>query len=244
MARTVKEKEYAVRRNEILDVTQRLVYTRGYEQTAIQDILDELQISKGAFYHYFDSKQALLEALIERMRQEVEPLILPIAQDPHLPTLEKLQCFFDVAGRWKTAHKTYILALLRVWYADDNAIVRQKVQADLIKWATPWLTAIICQGIQEGVLTTPFPDQAGAIVLSLLQSLGDAFGELLLASEPQRDGLQRATTITAAYNDALERVLGAPAGALNLIDSETLQEWFVPSSDNAVVEVSATSNVI
>jgi len=63
MARVIKEQEHAERRNEILDVAQKLVYTRGYEQMSIQDILDALGISKGAFYHYFDSKQALLEAL-------------------------------------------------------------------------------------------------------------------------------------------------------------------------------------
>ena len=65
MARIVKEEEYVEKRNEILAVAQRLVYTKGYEQMTIQDMLDELQISKGAFYHYFGSKQALLEALIE-----------------------------------------------------------------------------------------------------------------------------------------------------------------------------------
>ncbi len=63
MARIVKA--HAARRNEILDVAQRLIYTKGYEQMTIQDILSDLQISKGAFYHYFDSKQALLEAIIE-----------------------------------------------------------------------------------------------------------------------------------------------------------------------------------
>ena len=60
-------KEHAVRRNEILDLAQQLVYTKGYEQMTIQDILDGLQISKGAFYHYFDSKHAVLEAVVERM---------------------------------------------------------------------------------------------------------------------------------------------------------------------------------
>lgn len=47
MARIVKEKAYAVKRNEILEAAQRLVYTKGYEQMTIQDILDSLQISKG-----------------------------------------------------------------------------------------------------------------------------------------------------------------------------------------------------
>jgi AcrR family transcriptional regulator len=61
MARIIKEHERSVKRNEIIDAAQRFIYTKGYEQMTIQDILDELQISKGAFYHYFDSKGALLE---------------------------------------------------------------------------------------------------------------------------------------------------------------------------------------
>src|SRR2546429_5465696 len=114
MARIVKEQAYALRRNAILDVAQRLVETRGYEQMTIQDMLDELQISKGAFYHYFDSKQALLEALIERMLEEVEQLLIPIVQDSHMPAIEKLQRFFPMLARWKTARKTFFLALFRV----------------------------------------------------------------------------------------------------------------------------------
>src|SRR5215475_13913053 len=114
MARSVNEKEYALKRNQILDETQRLIYTKGYEQMAIQDILGELQISKGAFYHYFDSKPALLEALIERMQDEAEQLLLPIVQDPHLGALEKLQRYFDAGVRWKTARKALLVELLRV----------------------------------------------------------------------------------------------------------------------------------
>jgi AcrR family transcriptional regulator len=243
MARTVNEKAYAVKRNEILDVTQRLIYTKGYHQMAIQDILDELQISKGAFYHYFDSKPALLEALIERIGQEALQLLNPIVQDPHLPALEKLQRFFDTAVRWKTARKTFMLELLRVWYADHNAIVRQKMLATWSKHALPLLTEIFHQGIREGVLNIPFPDQVGAVLLSFIQGLGDAFAELLLAREPQGDELQRAERLIAAYNDALERVLGAPAGSLHLMDAESLKEWFVEPSDELAAEVSVTSSM-
>ena len=41
MARIVKEAEYAGKRNEILDAAQRLIYTKGYEQMTVQDILDD-----------------------------------------------------------------------------------------------------------------------------------------------------------------------------------------------------------
>jgi len=227
MARSVNEKEYALKRNQILDVTQRLIYTKGYEQMAIQDILGELQISKGAFYHYFDSKPALLEALIERSGQEALQLLTPIVEDQHLPALEKLQRFFDTANRWKAARKTLMIELLHVWYADHNAIVRQKMLAMWSKHTLPLLSHIFNQGIREGVMNIRFPDQIGIVLLSLVQGIGDAFAELLLIREPQGDEPQRAERLIAAYNDALERVLGVPAGSLHLMDAESLKEWFV-----------------
>jgi TetR/AcrR family transcriptional repressor of nem operon len=239
MARIVKEEEYAARRNEILDVVQRLVYTKGYEQMTIQDILDDLHISKGAFYHYFDSKGSALEALIERMVVvEVIPLLMPIVQDPHLPALEKLNRYFDTAVRWKTAKKTFMLELLRVWLADENAIVRQKLFNMSVKHVTPLLTEIIRQGIQEGVFTTSYPDQICHVINYILQGLSDTVIELLLSSETNRDAAHIESGVTAyiaALTDALERVLGAPRGSLNLIDPETLKEWFISPNDTMSV---------
>jgi AcrR family transcriptional regulator len=227
MARKFHEEKYTVKRQEIIEAAQRQVYTKGYDQMSIQDILDELHISKGAFYHYFDSKGELLETLIDRMRLDVEPIILPIIDDPNLPTLEKLHRFFDVVGRWKTARKDYLLSLLRVWYADENALMRQKSTASVLKWFAPLLAGVIREGAQEGVLKTAFPDQAAEIVIGLMQSLGETFKDLLFGDQPPEEKMQRATAVVAAYNDAMERVLGAPPGSLNLIDADTLNEWFV-----------------
>ena len=67
MARTVKAAEHAARRDAILDAAQRLILSNGYERLTVQDLLDDLQISKGAFYHYFDSKPAVIEALSARL---------------------------------------------------------------------------------------------------------------------------------------------------------------------------------
>src|SRR5438094_3431542 len=123
MARMVNESAHAARRNAILDATQRVVETKGYEQMAIADLLGELNISSGAFYHYFDSKPALLLALVERMGEQIEQLVLPIVHDRELGALDKLQRFFATLDHWKLAHKRLVLAYLRVWYADENAIV-------------------------------------------------------------------------------------------------------------------------
>jgi AcrR family transcriptional regulator len=227
MARIVKEEEYAEKRNAILDVAQKLVYSKGYEQMTIHDILDDLQISKGAFYHYFDSKPALLEALVERMEVEVEKLLLPIIHDPEVAALQKLQRFFDTINRFKTARKDFLLALMQGWYRDENAIVRQKLIMRGTKHIKPFLAEIIHQGIQEGAFSTTYPEQVGEVVLSLALALGDNLGQLLLSSGPGHDDLQHIECTVAAYNDALERILGTPRGSLSLADTETLKEWFV-----------------
>ena len=234
MARIVKEEEYAEKRNAILDVAQRLIYTRGYEQMTIQDILDDLQISKGAFYHYFDSKQALLEALVERIGVGALQLILPIVHDPELPALDKFQRYLDTLNQWKVGQKAFFLALLRVWFTDDNAIVRQKLRATAIREVAPLLSEIIRQGIQEGVMTAIYPDQVGELIMSLAQDAGETIGALLLWFDPERDDMQRVERTVAVYTEAFERVLGVPAGSLTLVDDQTLKEWFASPVDNEI----------
>jgi len=236
VARFVNKEEHAVKRNEILDAAQRLVNTRGYERMTIQDILDDLQISKGAFYHYFDSKPAVLEALTQRMVVEFEQALVPVVHDPDLTALEKLQRFFLTVIRLKAAQRTFVAALLRIWYADDNAIVRQKADAALVERLAPLLTMIVRQGTRESIFTTAYPDQVGEVVWLLIRGLQDTPNRLLLAFTQERDEQQYVEGVVAAhtaYMDAIERVLGAPSGSLYRVDAETVRGWAAVLRDNA-----------
>jgi AcrR family transcriptional regulator len=216
----------AARRNEILDAAQRLVMSKGYEQMTIEDILAEMKISKGAFYHYFDSKAGLLEALIGRMGDEARQVLIPVLDEPQQSALRKLQSWFDTAARWKTMRRDFLLSLLQVWYHDHNAIVRQKLRADSRSWIAPRLTAVVHQGVQEGTLSTAFPDHVGQVVFSLLYDLGDSLAALVLSGQEPDQAMGQAQAEIAAYLDAIERALGAPAGALTLIEPGMLHEWF------------------
>ncbi|MDT0616745.1 helix-turn-helix domain-containing protein, partial [Streptomyces lancefieldiae] len=69
MARQVNPAEHAARRREILDAALRLMHDKGYDAMTIEDLLADLEISKGALYHYFRSKRALLEGVIEQISE-------------------------------------------------------------------------------------------------------------------------------------------------------------------------------
>src|SRR4030081_3385714 len=115
MPRTVNVAVHRVRREAFFEVAQRLIQTKGYEQMSIQDVLDALGTSRGAFYHYFDSKQALLEAVVDRMADGAMAGVAPALPDPDLPALRKLERVFGAIARWKAEQKELVLAIMEVW---------------------------------------------------------------------------------------------------------------------------------
>ena len=50
-------------KSRIVTAAWKLFYQYGYDNTTIDDIVDAAQTSKGSFYHYFESKDALLSSL-------------------------------------------------------------------------------------------------------------------------------------------------------------------------------------
>lgn len=227
MARTVKVHEYAAKRDDILAAAERLIYTKGFEQMSIQDILDDLQMSKGAFYHYFASKVALLEALVKRMLDEMVGRLVPIVEDPHLSGIEKIRRYFAETFQWRSDRKDMLLVVLRVWYLDDNALVRQKVRAAMVEHFTALLTVVIRQGVQEGVFTAAYPEQVANVVVVLRMGLSETLAELLLSLDPRRDDLARIERTIAVYSDTIESVLGIAGAHLQLADAEILKTWLV-----------------
>jgi AcrR family transcriptional regulator len=228
MARTVNVVEQAARRDAILDAAQRLILSNGYERLTIQDILEDLQISKGAFYHYFDSKPAVVEALTERLVDDSERALARIAKDPELGAAEKLQLFFGEIIRWKSARQNLMVAMLPVWYAPDNLGFRMLVDRATGKRLAPLLSVIVSQGVDEHQFATSYPEQAGTIIVALVQALQDAMAQHLLTAA----GQSSATTIVkemvathGAHIEAIERYLGVPAGMLYRADARAVKSW-------------------
>jgi AcrR family transcriptional regulator len=228
MARTFKEDEYTAKRNEILDAATHLLYTKGYERMTIQDIIAELKISSGAFYHYFRTKPEVLEGFIQRMQQYVAGYLGPIIDDPQRSALDKLKAVFSMLDQERMLRKGTVTELLRVWYTDQNAIVRAKVDAAILQQRAPLLNRIVRQGIAEGVFSDPYPDQAGEILLALLGQMGTTHAHLLLALANGADEagcVQAILDVHAAYMEAVERVLGAPPNSLTRADAAGVAIW-------------------
>jgi len=225
MARPLKEDEYNARRNEILDMARHLVYTKGYEQMTIQDLLDGLHISKGGLYHYFVSKESLLVALVDRMGQEMAQNLLLITQDENLTAIQKFRSFFEITAQWKTAQKELISSFMRLWFSEENALIRQKLSEGSRKHMTGYFEPVIRQGIAEGTFTARYPKQVAAIIAGVSLSLSDSVIELLLSPQLDQAAIQELDDTLEAYVDTVERILGAPSGSLHAFGPGDFDVW-------------------
>lgn len=226
MPRTVNVAVHQVRREAFLDVAQRLIQTKGYEEMSIQDVLDALETSRGAFYHYFDSKSALLEAVVERFGNAGVMAVAGVLNDPNLPAIRKLEKLFSTISNFKAEQKELVLALTEVWRSDGNALVREKLRRMSASLMGPILATIVKQGIDEGVFKTGSPDEAATVLAALIHGYQEIAAEQFLG---RRDGTVTFETVQKtcdAFTEAFERILGIPAGSVTLMDRKTLHFWF------------------
>lgn len=226
MARTLNAAVHTVRREAFIEAAQRLIQGKGYEQMSVQDVLDELDASRGAFYHYFDSKEALLEAVVRRMVDSGLAAVAPIVANPSLSALRKFEGFFAGIQRFKAENKALVLAVFETWTSDENALMREKFRHTAVKSLVPVLSAIVQQGNHEGMFHTSSPDHAARVLVGLMQSFGDETTDLLLARQADTIAFEDVERAVAANTEAIERILGLRAGSLTLIDGPTLRFWF------------------
>ena len=105
------------RDQEVLDSATRVFHTRGYADSSVQDIADELGILKGSLYHYIDSKEDLLFRILDETHREVEA-ILSDAEAMDAPPLDKLHEY----ARRTVEYTSRNLAKMAIYYHDVDQL--------------------------------------------------------------------------------------------------------------------------
>lgn len=141
-------------RSRILEAAQSLLSVHGYESTTIDDIITAAGVTKGAFYHYFKSKQHLCEVVIEQTHAAYQKLIESLPQDAkpieRLRTmLEYLGCF-NISGQW--VHCRLMLRLLAEPHSESPNI-QYKLTA-FWEWYKGFYLDLITQCRETGQLSS------------------------------------------------------------------------------------------
>ena len=116
-------------RGKIIDAAWKLFYRQGYDDTTVEEIIEESGTSRGSFYHYFQGKDALLSTLADVFDRKYEELVrftVSASEDVvTLVILEDLPSLLHVDLGDFLAFTIDVPAELPWWWLTANYYVRE-----------------------------------------------------------------------------------------------------------------------
>ena len=156
------------KRERILNTVQEL-FKEGTAGTAsVSDIAKRAGIAKGGLYYYFQSKEEVLDALIEREYKNIIEHCNTVLKQSNSNSLENFALLFE------TYMNSYIdPSMDKYLHMPQNAALHQKSLAKILSDLSPIVANIISQGVEEGTFICEYPNEYAEIVLSTFTFLFD-----------------------------------------------------------------------
>ena len=203
------------RRAQLLGCAQMLFFSKGFEDTTIQDVLDLAGVSKGGFYHHFKSKDELLFGVLDGMAENVFSQMSVVAADETSSALDLLHRFTHLRANYLRQHDyPGQVEMFRIMNQDKNLFLLEQFKRRVAVGAQPILTKIIQKGCDEGTFTVADVDTAAELILFVINFIDFA---LLRAIEAR--GTDRADHAAQQLQAAIDmqfltidRILGLPDG--------------------------------
>ncbi|QAT42205.1 TetR/AcrR family transcriptional regulator [Aminipila luticellarii] len=148
--------------NRILDTAMKLFMTKGYEHTTVQDIINELgDLSKGAIYHHFKSKEDIMGAVNNRMLKQGLGSMQTIAADNSLTGIEKLHkvLLFSISSAKQEAIDSIMPSFMK------NPQLLALHMRDTLGSASNLFVGIIEDGLRDCSIHTSQPRELSQMIL-------------------------------------------------------------------------------
>ena len=185
------------RKQELLRIAYEMFITKGYEATSVDEIIDKVQIAKGTYYYYFESKEQMLEEVIGMMiAAEAEKAKAILAQI--IPSPQKIVGI--IAAMRPESNEAPIENELE---RPENLVMHKKIRKKLTQTIVPLLTEAVEQGISEGIFSCDNITERVKIILNISVDLFDE------GNFTQND--------IAVLIDTVEKLLGAQSGTMGSI---------------------------
>lgn len=197
-------KDPVIRKNEILDATETLFTTKGYNETSITDIVKAVNIAKGTFYYYFKSKEEILDEVLLRLINEDKKRMSLVLSDTSLSPIQKMTMLILAQQAQPGDRKD---RMTEEFHKSGNAEMHQRGTKLAIKHLAPIMAQAVQEGVEQGIFSTntPLEDMEMLLATSFVM-----FDEELATYTPEEVPKK-----AVAFFKNMERVLGAEQGSFN-----------------------------
>jgi len=204
-------------KNKILETAHLFFSEKGYDKTSVNDIINKLGISKGAFYHYFNSKDEVLDAIILGYTAEAVDMLYEIVYDPSLNGLEKYIKMFAEAQARRKKNEERFSYLTRLFLNEENLLFRHRYTEKILELTKPPFILILKQGVKEGLFIINHPEETAELIIRLGNIYRTKIAILTLTLKNNPNNLLKIQSIIEFMQDSVERLLGLNSGTLDII---------------------------
>ena len=154
-------------RKRILDAANVVFARRGYGGASVDEILAEAGLSKGAFYHHFQSKEALFQVLLaDRARQCTERMAESIT--PGASVAESVHAMLSAGWTFLTADPGWAGIQMEFWVHATRERWAQEAMAESLQQCQSFLSNAIADAQKTGRITSELdPEVAARLMLAL-----------------------------------------------------------------------------
>lgn len=201
-------------KEKILEASYELFASKGYDETTVSDIIKMAGSSRGGFYHHFNSKEEILEAITDRYIEEFSGLY-NAAIEKHIGScVELFNDIFSIFYEYKKGQIKDWNKLEKIFSFKGNHVILLKLARDFEELTTKVYTRIIKTGVEKREFNVKYPDAlAGLWTREMIQMNRRARREFNNQDETQSkfflDQLQFAEGM-------INRELGLDSGSINV----------------------------
>ncbi|HDQ25412.1 MAG TPA: TetR/AcrR family transcriptional regulator, partial [bacterium] len=194
-------------RRRIVEAAQSLFMRDGYDNTSVNSIIEAVKLAKGTFYHYFSSKEGLLDAILDDFAVKIIEDIRTVMRDS-TDAITKMNRMLNRGRQFKIEQKELVMMVTRAMYNPANLLLRHKLAEANIKHSLPVFREIIEQGEAEGAFKTAGAFETALIIMKLGEGISDVIAQYILKEEKTDEDGENIKRMSAAFNEAICRLLG------------------------------------
>lgn len=202
MAKTRISKDPELRKEEMITAAVELFLTKGFEETAIGDIVAKVGVAQGLFYYYFKSKDEILNEVVERFAGRYFGDLFRIIDNEQLNAIQKTRAIFEQMFKLMRENEKLIL----YFHTAENELLHYRLERKFADQAVALFLNIIEQGIREKVFDVEYPRETAEILMAGIGNMPSIFQEQL--------DLKHFYKMLYAGMVVIEKALGAPKGSL------------------------------
>lgn len=225
MPRVVKSPD--VRRDELLDIAQRLIADVGYEAMSVESVTQAAAVAKGTFYHYFASKEDMLGQLLQRLMDGLFAYVDAQREAAHGNAIDKLSAILRASSEYKALQIPNYLSSASL-YRPENYSLRHRLYERWAQAVRSIVAPVIAEGAAEGSFHVGSTEFATDVLVSLWFDTAQRILERAIEESDVAGFVRVLDRDTAALWAAQERLLGVPSGSFAVPMPPDAEALFAP----------------